>query len=91
VGLPEIGKRTAEQIVAELAGKAAAFAVTPVGGKAVSSRSTVEQTAVEGAMALGVPRGDAERLLDLARQSETKLDSAESLLREMLRLRTARS
>src|SRR5918998_1184326 len=50
VGLPQIGKRMAEQIVAELAGKVAEFATGPVGGGAgrvgglaVGGRSAVEE------------------------------------------------
>ncbi len=93
VQLPEVGKRTAEQIVAELAGKAKSFAIGHIaeGGKPISSRPQVEQTAIEGAIALGIPRGDAERLLDRAQQGGAKLDSTELLLREMLRLRSIRA
>jgi Holliday junction DNA helicase RuvA len=93
VKLPEIGKRTADQIVAELAGKMQPFVTVPTaaGSRAGSARSTIEQTAVEGAMALGIPRVDADRLLDRAKQTDPGLKSTESLLREMLRLRGARA
>src|SRR5947208_8697397 len=49
VGLPQIGKRMAEQIVAELAGKATKFATPYVGGKpsiGPSARSAAEADAI---------------------------------------------
>jgi Holliday junction DNA helicase RuvA len=93
VGLPEIGKRTAEQVVAELAGKMTEFAVGPArrsGGAAPSSRVGAEEEAISGAMALGLPRPDAERLLDRAKQAAPDAKTADALLREMMRQRTAR-
>lgn len=91
VQLPEIGKRTAEQIIAELAGKAAPFAIRHAiaAGANPVPRNTTQATAIDGAIALGIPRPEAERLLDRARQ-DSALSSAETLLREMLRLRTVR-
>lgn len=89
VGLPEIGKRMAEQIIAELAGKAAPFVLAGA-APGPAARPGLEQDAIEGAMALGIARPEAERLLDLARQSEPRPSTAESLLREMLRLRGGR-
>jgi Holliday junction DNA helicase RuvA len=93
VELPEIGKRTAEQIVAELAGKMGRFATGPITtvGVPASSRSGDEAIAIEGAMALGLSRPDAERLLDRALQATPKPKNTESLLREMLRLRSIRA
>jgi holliday junction DNA helicase RuvA len=92
VELPEIGKRMAELIVAELAGKAGAFAVASAGATAVASaRSTDEQLALEGAMTLGIPRMEAEHLLDRARLASPNTRATEALLREMLRLRSARA
>jgi holliday junction DNA helicase RuvA len=92
VELPEIGKRMAELIVAELAGKATAFIVGPSASVPhISARSTNEQMAVEGAMALGIGRPEAERLLDRARQVDPTITTTESFLREMLRLRTVRT
>lgn len=91
VSLPEIGKRMAELIVAELAGKAGVFAVGyAMSSKPAFARPPIEQTAIEGAMALGIPRSEAEHLLDRARVADPNLKATESLLREMLRLRTVR-
>jgi Holliday junction DNA helicase RuvA len=94
IGLPEIGKRTAEQIVAELAGKLADFAVAGVAGSRAhphSHRLPVEEDAIAGLMALGERRSDAENLLDRAKQTTPELKSADQLLREMLRLRSVRA
>jgi Holliday junction DNA helicase RuvA len=94
IGLSEIGKRTAEQIVAELAGKMAEFAVGPArraGSAASSSRPGAEEEAISGAMALGLPRPDAERLLDRAKQSAPAAKTPDALLREMMRMRTSRA
>lgn len=95
VGLPEIGKRTAEQIVAELSGKLGAFVVAGSVAKSAATRasrgSEIEEDAIAGLMALGERRVDAENLLERARQSGQPINSADLLLREMLRLRTTRS
>jgi Holliday junction DNA helicase RuvA len=90
IELPEIGKRLAELIVAELAGKMMEFVD---GGPAVAStpraaaRPPEEQDAIDAAAALGLPRPDAERLLDRARLLDPPPTTADALLREMLRLR----
>src|SRR4051794_34145805 len=90
--LPEIGKRTAEQIIAELSGKVEQFA-TPVvsgAGGAMSSfggtrRTPAEEDAIAALMALGERRADAEHLLDRAKHGNAALNSTDALLREMLR------
>jgi Holliday junction DNA helicase RuvA len=91
VALPEIGKRTAEQIVAELAGKMTEFAME-AGPRhlAAASHTMGEIEAIEGAIQLGIARVEAERLLDRAKQVDPENAAPESLLREMLRLRSAR-
>jgi Holliday junction DNA helicase RuvA len=96
VGLPQIGKRMAELIVAELAGKVGEFATAGVGGRAgasvgISSRPPIEEDAISTLMALGERRADAEHLLDRARQHDGTLKTTEALVREMLRLRTVRA
>jgi len=93
VGLPGIGKRTAELIIAELSGKVARFAIGPVTrGKAAppTRRTPDEEDAVAALVALGERRGDAETLLDRARQVNQKLKSTNELVVEMLRLRSTR-
>src|SRR3984957_5138870 len=65
VALPEIGKRTAEQIVAELAGKETELP-TAAGPphRGAGSHTMGEVEAIEGAIQLGIARLEAERLLD---------------------------
>lgn len=94
-GLGGIGKRTAETIVAELFGKAGKFilpGVTVTGSavavSAIARRATFEEDAIAALMALGERRPDAERYLERARAANPDLKSTDTLLREMLRLRT---
>lgn len=96
VGLSGIGKRTAELIVAELAGKVRDFAVGAVAaGKGLPGsphrRAPIEEDAILALMAMGERRPDAERLLDRAKQSKPDLKTTDALLREMLRMRTVRA
>ncbi len=95
-GLDGIGKRTAELIVAELAGKALKFATgygeKPGGGAMpMRRRSVVDEDAIAGLMALGERRADAERLLDAVKSANPDLATTDALLREMLRMRTGRA
>jgi holliday junction DNA helicase RuvA len=90
VELPEIGKRMAELIVAELAGKAAAFVVAGAASPVAPVHSVDESEAIDAAVQLGIARAEAERLLERARLANPNMKAAESLLREMLRLRTTR-
>jgi len=97
VRLNGIGKRTAELIVAELAGKAQKFVTTgieraargPAGAGGVR-RSVAEEDAVQALMAMGERRTDAEHLLERAKHANPATPSTEGLIREMLRLRTTR-
>lgn len=99
VQLPEIGKRTAEQIIAELAGKLGKFVASGAvaggdgavaGVRRTSRYSADEEDAIAALMALGERRGDAEQLLERAKLADPKLSTTDHLLREMLRLRTVR-
>jgi Holliday junction DNA helicase RuvA len=93
VGLPEIGKRTAEQIIAELAGKLRSFALAaPIDaktGRTVARRDTAEEDAIAALMSLGERRADAENWLERAKASNPEMKTTDQLLREMLRLRTS--
>lgn len=93
VRLNGIGKRTAELIVAELAGKVGAFAVAhgmkPAAGPTLR-RAEFEEDAILGLMAMGERRPDAEQLLERAKQVNPTLKTSDALLREMLRMRTVR-
>ena len=91
VKLNGIGKRTAELIVAELAGKVKAFA-TGHGTKATipspHRRPEMEEDAILALMAMGERRPDAEHLLERAKQGNAELKTTDGLLREMLRMRS---
>jgi len=94
--LPQIGKRMAELIVAELAGKVESFAVDAASRGATrlgigAKRSPDEEDAIATLVQLGERRIDAEHLLDRAKQANAKLKTAEQLVNEMLRLRSVRA
>jgi len=93
--LPQIGKRMAELIVAELAGKVQQFATPSVrtGRPAApaSKRTPAEEDAIAALVALGERRGDAEHLLDRARHTNPNLKSTTEYINEMLRMRTVRA
>ena len=92
-GLDGIGKRMAEQIVAELSGKLEKFATgygQKPGAAAPSRRATHEEDAIAALTALGERRSDAEHFLDRVKQGNASLKTTDALLREMLRLRTVR-
>ncbi len=93
-GLPQIGNRMAEQIVAELAGKVGEFATVTMSERAalgLPSRSSVEEDAIAALLALGERRPDAEHLLDRAKHHNANLKTTNDYVREMLRMRTVRS
>jgi Holliday junction DNA helicase RuvA len=92
VQLPEIGKRTAEQIVAELSGKLKEFAmaIDDRTGRPAGRRTATEEDAIAALMSLGERRPDAEHLLERAKQGNENLKTTDQLLREMLRMRTVR-
>jgi Holliday junction DNA helicase RuvA len=96
IGLSGIGKRTAELIIAELAGKVRDFAVGAVeAGKGMPAsphrREPFEEDAILALTAMGERRADAEHLLDRAKQANPSLKTTDGLLREMLRMRTVRA
>lgn len=95
-GLPTIGNRMAEQIVAELSGKVAAFARMtvqgrPAGPAAPPSRSAIEEEAIKVLITLGERRAEAEGLLERVKQANGDLKTSNELAREMLRLRMVRA
>lgn len=96
--LPGIGKRTAELVVAELAGKCMKFAMfsehdargaaPPAAMKPAGKSFTPSQEdAIRALVNLGERRLDAEQLLDRAVRDRPGVTSANELVAEMLRLR----
>jgi Holliday junction DNA helicase RuvA len=99
IGLNGIGRRTAELMVAELAGKVAQFATAGEGAAAAvvassNSRrwSAEEQAALAFATSpqIGLRLADAEKLLERVKSADASLATAEQILPEMLRLHSAR-
>ena len=94
IGLPEIGKRTAEQIIAELAGKLKTFAAAAIVDgttrRVLGRRPESEEDAIAGLMALGERRPDAEALLERVKAASPEIVTTDGVLREMLRLRSTR-
>ena len=91
--LPQIGKRMAELIVAELAGKAGKFvsAATPIRPHATPSRRTTEeQDAIAAMIALGERPADAEHLLDRAKHTDPELKTTDDFVNAMLRIHSTR-
>ena len=89
--LPQIGKRAAEQVIAELAGKVGRFVqtglpTTPV-GKTSAVMNDEERDAVAALVALGERQADAERLLDRVKSDAAAPKTTDGLVRAMLRLR----
>jgi Holliday junction DNA helicase RuvA len=97
VQLEGVGKRTAELIVAELAGKVKKFAAGVVPGAAGApgraGRPAIEEDAIAALMALDdrLRRPEAEALVERAKHANPNLKTTDALLREMLRLRTVRA
>jgi Holliday junction DNA helicase RuvA len=93
--LQGVGKRTAELIVAELAGKVKDFA-TGYGGEPTVGIATTFSKEEDVALAfatgpqMGLRRPDAERLLKRTREANPQLSKAQELLAEMLRMHAAR-
>jgi holliday junction DNA helicase RuvA len=95
VSLDGIGKRTAELMVAELAGKVGEFAAPMTATMRTSQpsftrRTPVEEDAIGALIQLGERRIDAEHLLDRVKSAEPKIANTDELVRSMLHLRTIR-
>ncbi len=96
VSLDGIGKRTAELMVAELAGKVGEFASPMTATMRTSQpsftrRTPVEEDAIGALIQLGERRIDAEHLLDRAKQANPNLSAADVMVREALRMRSVRA
>jgi holliday junction DNA helicase RuvA len=91
--LPGIGKRTAEQVIAELSGKVQQFiGVNIAAGKGamtvgMARRTSTEEDAILILVALGERRLEAEALLERARADGAPTDNPDELARAMLGLR----
>ena len=97
--LPQIGKRAADLLVAELAGKVGRFvpagldappAAAPARPTSSLSLPPEEEDAVATLVALGERRADAESLLERVKSRDAAPSGTDALVREMLKLRVGR-
>jgi len=94
IQLDGIGKRTAELVIAELAGKVQEFVSGPVRIVAPVKRNSAEDEAAVAMLIspqMGLRRADAERLLARVRSENPEIKSASELVAAMLRLHGARA
>jgi len=88
MSLPEVGKRTAQQIIAELKGKLQTFAVGAEPGKPAETRLKPFQVeALEILIAWGERRSEAMELIELACEKHPDINSAEALVPLVYRLK----
>jgi len=88
--LPEVGKRTAQQIIAELKGKMKDFALaaTHTAGAAKKPLNEIEVEALEVLMQLGERRSEAEELLTRVREAKEDIKTTDALVHAFYRFKT---
>ncbi len=88
MGLPGVGKRMAQQIIAELKGKLGSFAAGAEGGKAAEMRfKPFQAEALEILIAWGERRNEAMELIELAFRKHPDVHTAEELVPLVYRLK----
>jgi Holliday junction DNA helicase RuvA len=88
MSLPSVGRRMAQQIIAELKGKLQAFAVGAEPGKPAEARFKPFQIeALEILIAWGEKRSEAMELIELACRKHPDINSAEALVPLVYRLK----
>ena len=89
LSLPEVGKRTAEQIVAELKGKMGDFASAATGRaqKAARLLTDIEKESLEILLQLGERRNEAEELIERVTQNFTDITTTDALVQAVYRLK----
>ena len=86
--LPEIGRRTADQIIAELAGKVDAFAAEAAPAE-VAELSEAAAEALAVLVQLGERRADAAALIERVLAVAPELDSPEAIIQQAYRLKAS--
>lgn len=88
LSLPGVGKRMAAQIIAELKGKLQAFAIgAELPGTAEAIFKPFQAEALEILIAWGEKRAESMELIELACRKHTNIDTAESLVPLVYRLK----
>jgi Holliday junction DNA helicase RuvA len=85
--LPTIGKRAAEQIIAELHGKVDKFAVGASAAVPVAQLPDYEQQAIEVLVTLGERRAEAENWVQRVCQVDSTLHDAQKIVQGVYRLK----
>ncbi len=85
--LPEIGKRTAEQVIAELSGKVDRFAGVAGGVAAPAARTDEQTAAIEAMISLGERAAEAENWVDRACRADPSLAKSGSMITAAYRLK----
>lgn len=88
--LPEIGKKTAAQIVAELRGQAAGFLEPSAGPRPAAELTDAQRVAAEILVQWGDRRADAERWVAAAVQDEPALNEPDAIVRAAYRVKERR-
>ena len=86
IALPEVGKRTAEQIIAELAGRVEEFAgeIAPAAEAELSAAAAQAQAVL---VQLGERRADAAALVERVLAVAPELDTPEAIIQHVYRLK----
>jgi Holliday junction DNA helicase RuvA len=87
MSLDGVGKRMAQQIIAELKGKLASFAAAEVAGPKQPAFKPYQAEALEILIAWGERRSDVMELIELACERHPEVDSAEQLVPLVYRLK----
>ncbi len=90
--MPGVGKRLADQMVAELAGKMDEFALEAAAQRGDTTGWAQGQSeAMEILLQLGERRSDAQELIERVRQVDPKMDRAEEIVQAVYRLKAGQS
>lgn len=87
--LPEIGRRTAERIIAELHGKVSEFAGAPSGAGAAAAMPEAGEEAAAVLVQLGERRADAVALVERVLAVAPDLDAPEEIIQQAYKLKAS--
>jgi Holliday junction DNA helicase RuvA len=88
-GLPEIGKRTATQVVAQLRGKLQRFLAPAAGPMPVADMTQAQMVALDILVHWGDRRADAQRWIAAAVEAEPELKEPDAIVRAAYRVKNA--